>query len=47
MEDKAAVEAYKAGEVYAAVAGNPNFINVTAKDFGILEGPTRVTRGSR
>ena len=47
FEDKAAVEAYKAGEVYAAVAGNPNFINVTAKDFGILEGPTRVTRGSR
>ncbi|MGB1770944.1 MAG: YdhR family protein [Planctomycetota bacterium] len=45
FEDKAAFEAYQAGEVFAAVAGNPNFTNVTAKDFGILDGPTRVTRG--
>ena len=45
FEDRAAFEAYQAGEVFAAVAGNPNFVNVTAKDFGILEGPTRVTRG--
>lgn len=45
FEDKAAFEAYKAGEVFAAVASNPNFINVSAKDFGILDGPTRVTRG--
>ena len=45
FEDKAACDAYKAGEVFAAVAGNPNFVNATAKDFGIVEGPTRVTRG--
>ena len=45
FEDKAACDAYKAGEVFAAVAGNPNFVNATAKDFGILDGPTQVTRG--
>ena len=45
FEDKAACDAYKAGEVFAAVAGNPNFVNATAKDFGIVEGPTRDTRG--
>ena len=45
FEDKAAFEAYKAGEIFAAVAGNPNFANVTARDFAILEGPTRATRG--
>ncbi|MAJ27890.1 hypothetical protein CBD41_00625 [bacterium TMED181] len=45
FENQAAFEDYQAGEVFAAVAGNPNFVNVTAKDFGILEGPTRVTRG--
>ena len=43
--DQAACDAYKAGPVFAEVAGNPNFANATARDFGIVEGPTRVTRG--
>ena len=45
FQDKAACDAYTSGEVFAAVAGNPNFVNASVKDFGILEGPTRVTRG--
>ena len=40
-----AYEAYTRSEVFAAIAGNPNFANVTSRDFGVLDGPTRVTRG--
>jgi quinol monooxygenase YgiN len=44
-ESRAAYEAYTRSELFAAVASNPNFANITSRDFGVLEGPTRVTHG--
>ena len=32
-------------DLFAGVVGNPNFENAVSKDFSILEGPTRITRG--
>ena len=37
--------AYLNSELFAGVAGNPNFENAVSKDFSIIEGPTRITRG--
>jgi hypothetical protein len=36
---------YTGSEVFAGMASNPHFENVTARDFGVLEGPTGVTGG--
>ncbi len=41
--DRAAYEAFTASELFAAVASNPHFANITAKDFDVLEGPSAVT----
>lgn len=43
--DKKSFEAYVAGEVFAAVKDNPDFENVTSKDYSILNAPTKITRG--
>lgn len=40
--DPAAMEA---ANVFAIVQGNPNFTEGTSRQFDILEGPTRITRG--
>ncbi len=37
------MEAYKAGEVFASIGANPALINVTATDFEVLTGPSKVT----
>ncbi|MDG1051107.1 MAG: YdhR family protein [Planctomycetota bacterium] len=34
---------YQASELFASVAGNPAFADISAKDFGILAGPSAVT----
>ncbi len=44
-ENQAAYAAYTQSELFAAVAGNPNFAGISSRDFAVLEGPTRVTRG--
>ena len=41
-QDRAAMEA---ANVFAIVQGHPNFADATSRDYGILEGPTRVTHG--
>ena len=43
--DKKSFEAYVAGEIFAAVKNNPDFENVTSKDFSVLDAPTQITRG--
>lgn len=43
--DRDAMEQYMGSELFRTVASHPNFANITAKDFAILEGPTRVTNG--
>lgn len=40
--DRAAMDA---ANVFAIVQGHPNFADATSRDYGILEGPTRVTHG--
>ncbi|HZY57630.1 MAG TPA: YdhR family protein [Rubrobacteraceae bacterium] len=43
--DRQAMEDYKKTDIYKGMAANPNFEGITAKDFAVLEKPTRVTRG--
>ncbi len=42
-ESRAAMEAYRAGEIFASIGANPALINVTATDFEVLAGPSKVT----
>ena len=43
-QDKAAYDAYLKSEIFAGVAANPALANITSKDFGILDGPSALTR---
>ena len=43
--DQQAMEDFTKTELLNAVATHPNLVNIASKDFGVLEGPTRVTRG--
>ena len=43
-ENKEAMEAFGESELFTnAVKNNPNFVNLSVKSFGILEGPCKVT----
>jgi hypothetical protein len=44
-ESTAAYETFTPSELFQAVATNPHFANMTTRDFGVLDGPTRITRG--
>jgi hypothetical protein len=39
------MEAYKEGDVYKGMLANPYLKDATARDFAVLEVPSRVTRG--
>ena len=43
--DCQAMETFTRSALFNEVSSNPNLVNMTSKDFGILEGPTRVTNG--
>ncbi len=43
--DRSAYEAYTRSDIFKSVGANPNFTNITSRDFGILEGPTKVCHG--
>jgi quinol monooxygenase YgiN len=43
--DRQAMEDYTGSELFAAVVAHPHFAGVTSTDFGVLEGPTRITCG--
>ena len=43
FENKQAMLDYKKSEVFAAIGANPAFINPVITDFGILDGPSKVT----
>lgn len=45
FQDRTAYDAYTRSELFQAVAANPNFAAITARDYGVLDGPTRVTGG--
>ena len=44
-QNREALEAYKETEIYKGMAADPHFEDFTVKDFAVLEGPTRATRG--
>ena len=45
-QDRAAMQAYLDGELYAALRDNPAFDGVHSNDFGVLAAPTRITSPS-
>jgi len=45
FESDAAVDEYLKSELFAAVAATPGLVNFSVRRFGVLDGPTRVTRG--
>lgn len=45
-ESREAMEEYKETDIYKGVLANPYFGSIIVKDFAVLEGPSRVTRGS-
>ena len=44
-ESKDAMQSYLQSDLYSQVANNPVFENVSSRDFEILDGPSRITRG--
>ena len=44
-QDWQATEDYKETDIYKGISANSNFVDVSSKDFAILENPTQVTRG--
>jgi hypothetical protein len=43
-ESREAMEAYVGGPIFAALLANPRMVDVTTRDFDVLERPTSVTR---
>ena len=44
--DEQALRAYEATELFQNDVQNPHFANLTAREIGVLEAPTRVTNGA-
>ena len=44
-ENREAMERFAQTDLFTAVATHTNLVDVTSRDFGVLESPTRVTRG--
>jgi len=42
--DRAAMEMFASSDLFKGIAANPNFANITSRDFSVLAGPTAVTR---
>ena len=43
--DRTAMEAFARSELFESVVSNPALANLASRDFGVMEGPSRVTRG--
>lgn len=43
-EDRAALDAFQASELFAAVRDDPKFADMTVRSFEVLEEPSRTTR---
>jgi quinol monooxygenase YgiN len=43
--DQSALRSFQTTELFQNVIHNPNLANITAREFSVLETPTRVTRG--
>ena len=42
--DRAAMETFTSSDLFKSVAANPNFANITSRDFAVLAGPTAITQ---
>ena len=45
FESETAVDDYLQSDLWAGVGSTPGLVNISVRRFGILDGPTRVTRG--
>ena len=45
-DSEASCRNYKASELFNAVKTHPNFAEVSSREFGVLDGPSRVTRAA-
>jgi hypothetical protein len=45
FESEQAVDDFLQSDLWAGVGATPGIVNVSVRRFGVLEGPTRVTRG--
>ena len=45
FESEEAVDDYLQSDLWAGVGATPGLVNISVRRFGILDGPTRVTRG--
>jgi hypothetical protein len=45
-DNEASCLAYQASELFNAVKSHPNLADVTSRQFGVLDGPSRVTRAA-
>ena len=45
FESAKAVDDYLRSDLFAGVGATPGLVNISVRRFGVLEGPTRVTRG--
>jgi hypothetical protein len=45
FESEAAVDEYLKSDLWAGVGKTPGLVNISVRRFGVLDGPTRVTRG--
>jgi heme-degrading monooxygenase HmoA len=43
--DRSAMEAYIKSDIFQAVGKHPNLTNISSRDFGVLEEPTRLCHG--
>ena len=44
-QDRKAMEDYTKTDFFRSVASHPNLVDLTSRDFAVMEGPTRATRG--
>ncbi len=44
-DDVAAMRAYQGGKIFQGLQADPHMVGVTVRDFPVLAGPTKVTRG--
>jgi hypothetical protein len=45
FESEQAVDEYLRSDLFAGIGATPGLVNISVRRFGVLEGPTRVTRG--
>ena len=45
-DNAASCRAYQASDLFNTVKSHPNFADITSREFGVLDGPSKVTRAA-